>query len=89
MKYYPPFPSTTLGSNPGTSVTEIHAAKQSFSSKFIVSIYKKINGMSSMTHEQYETVPEVSTYPSFDVHRKPIRHINSLISFLDSFIIIH
>lgn len=45
MKYYPPSPSTTLGSNPGTSVTEIHAAKQSFSSKFIVSIYKKINGM--------------------------------------------
>ena len=45
MKYYTPFPSTTLGSSPGTSVTEIHAAKQSFSSKFIVSIYKKINGM--------------------------------------------
>ena len=35
-----PFPSMTLGSKPGTSVTEIHAAKQSLSSKFIVSIYK-------------------------------------------------
>ena len=35
---YTPFPSTTFGSKPGTSVTEIHAAKQSLSSRFIVSI---------------------------------------------------
>lgn len=36
--FYSPFPSMTLGSKPDTSVTEIHAAKQSLSSKFIVSI---------------------------------------------------
>ena len=38
---YTPFPSTTFGSKPGTSVTEIHAAKQSLSSRFIVSICNK------------------------------------------------
>ena len=36
--FYSPFPSMSFGSKPGTSVTEIHAAKQSLSSKFIVSI---------------------------------------------------
>ena len=35
---YKPFPSTVFGCNPVTSVTEIQAAKQSLSSRFIVSI---------------------------------------------------